>query len=145
MASLWFILALLVWFASVGCTFAKDGYRVWVGDRKDVDWIDVATEQSNTVPGWEGEWVITFADYSPIQEVVQLGGRGCQFFLKKAHSSWVLSSPTIHPEDYTLRRIDSVKGIAGVASPLQTPECCIRDLCPEKEIVCEHEVCGDCP
>ena len=103
----------LIWWMLVGCTFAKDGYRVWIGDNKQTDWIDVYAEWSNQEPGREGEWVTTFSDPSPIESVIQrmnLGDSGCHWLLKKAHSVWLLESPTGAVTDYTLRRVNkSVK------------------------------------
>ena len=91
----------LCWVLCCGCTFAKEGYRVWIGPDKDVDWIDVVSEQQYV----NGEMVETFRDNSPIQAVFLLAIPGCQWLLDKAQSTWLLRSATGQITHYTLQRL----------------------------------------
>ena len=93
--------SLLVWFILCGCTFAKEGYRVWIGDNHATDWIDVVSEQKYL----NGEFIETFRDDSPIQHVSLLVLPGCQWLLDKAHSSWLLRSTDGQVIHYTLERL----------------------------------------
>lgn len=90
----------VAWLLLVGCTFDYEGYRVWVGPDRDIDWIDVRTTYKSVSP----EWIVDFEDTSDIQEVVRTEtDLGCGFLIKKARSTWYLWSPSGAVVDYTLR------------------------------------------
>ena len=92
---------LLAWFFLCGCSVATEGYRVWVGPNRVVDWIDVGFLADRDP--MTGSIDIVYADYSPIEWVRQQPGYGCSFVIKKKFSAWVLESMDGLPETYSLR------------------------------------------
>lgn len=95
------LLSLVAWLVCCGCIFAKEGYRVWIGEDKTTDWIDVVSEQKYL----NGEMVTIFRDETPIQAVFLLVLPGCQWLLDKGQSSWLLRSTDGQVIHYTLERL----------------------------------------
>lgn len=80
-----------------------EGYRVWVGPNRKVDWIDVCCRYQ---PMPDGQFRLDYKDDSEITEIRSVEGLderfGCNYEIDKNESQWLLFSKTGKPEDYQL-------------------------------------------
>ena len=90
------------------CEMTYEGYRVFVGPDRSVDWIDVGVEYEfvSTDNGSISTLQETFRDDSPILKVFQWNTEptSCGFEIIKEQSCWLLASPDGRPDTYRMRR-----------------------------------------
>lgn len=102
-----FLLGLLFFCAPVQAlndSFEFEGYRVFIGPDKIVDWIDLCCKWENI----GGELKLVFADYSPIvlvEATYEKKTRYRRYKIKKAFSEWELSGYADDVNSFVVKRL----------------------------------------